>query len=127
MEKRLEEAIKASLIDGYLPCPVAFQVSRKLDIPRREVGDAANELKIRISNCQLGCFVVEKAVYNDVESIHVDQILSAEIESSLVNGRLPCPEAFQIGKRLKVAPKDVRATADELKIKISNCQLGCFP
>ncbi len=52
----LEEELKASLVDGKLPCAVAFKIARKLKITPKQVGDTANKLKIRVSNCQLGCF-----------------------------------------------------------------------
>ncbi|MFC1893876.1 hypothetical protein ACFLYR_07655 [Chloroflexota bacterium] len=55
-ERRLEEELKASLVDGRLPCSVAFGISRKPEVSPREVGDMANRLNVKISNCQLGCF-----------------------------------------------------------------------
>ena len=44
------------MVDGKLPCAVAFKIARKLKITPKQVGDTANKLKIRVSNCQLGCF-----------------------------------------------------------------------
>ena len=55
-DQLLEEEIKGSLIDGKLPCAVAFKISGKHQVSTRKVGDMANGLKIKISNCQLGCF-----------------------------------------------------------------------
>jgi hypothetical protein len=52
----LEEEIKSSLIDGRLPCEIAFKVAKKMKVSPREVGEAANRLKIKIVKCQLGCF-----------------------------------------------------------------------
>ncbi len=52
----LEEELKASLVNGKLPCAVAFQIARKLKVTPRQVGDMANRPNIRIANCQLGCF-----------------------------------------------------------------------
>lgn len=54
--KALEQEIRASLVNGKLPCAVAFRIAKKLKVSPKEVGDAANELKIKIANCQLGCF-----------------------------------------------------------------------
>ena len=56
MERILEEELKASLVNGRLPCAVAFKISRKLTVSPRKVGDMANKLNVKISNCQLGCF-----------------------------------------------------------------------
>ena len=53
--------------------------------------------------------------------------LKERIEISLVNGKLPCANALKIAEELSVSPTLVKETADELEIKISQCQLGCFP
>ncbi|MGB2583495.1 MAG: hypothetical protein WBC89_04995 [Dehalococcoidia bacterium] len=57
----------------------------------------------------------------------MDKTMEDEVQASLVNGRLPCAQAFRIAKKFKVAPKDVGDTANRLSIKICTCQLGCFP
>lgn len=53
--------------------------------------------------------------------------LEEKIESSLADGKLPCPVAFKIAKDLKVSLQEVGQAADKLGIMICNCQLGCFP
>jgi hypothetical protein len=54
--RALEEEMRASLVNGKLPCAVAFQIAKKLKVGPKQVGDAANRLGIKISSCQLGCF-----------------------------------------------------------------------
>jgi len=54
--RALEEEMRASLVNGKLPCAVAFKIARKLKVTPRQIGDAANRLNIKISSCQLGCF-----------------------------------------------------------------------
>jgi hypothetical protein len=56
MENAVEQKIKASLVNGKLPCAAAFKIAEDLRVPLREVGDAANRLKIKICSCRLGCF-----------------------------------------------------------------------
>lgn len=56
MESDLDKRIKSSLVNGKLPCAVAFKIARDLKVGTREVGQAANRLSIKISGCQLGCF-----------------------------------------------------------------------
>ena len=56
MARTLEEAVKASLIDGKLHCEVAFKIAEELGVNRMEVGDMANKLDIKIAGCLLGCF-----------------------------------------------------------------------
>ncbi len=52
----IENEIQASLVDGKLPCAVAFKIAGKLKVTPKQVGDAANKLNIKITSCQLGCF-----------------------------------------------------------------------
>ena len=52
LEKELRSRAKASRIT----CAEMFAIAEKLKLPRKEVGSAATTLKIKISNCQLGCF-----------------------------------------------------------------------
>jgi len=56
LESELEQKIKSSLVDGKLPCAMAFKIARELKVSPGEVGRAANRLSIKICNCQLGCF-----------------------------------------------------------------------
>jgi hypothetical protein len=56
IEKALEEEMRASLVSGKLPCAAAFRIAKKFKVAPKEVGDAANRLKIKIASCQLGCF-----------------------------------------------------------------------
>lgn len=56
MEKTLEEKIRASLVNGKLPCAVAFKIAGELNVSPRKIGEMANRLKIKIAACQLGCF-----------------------------------------------------------------------
>ncbi len=52
----LETAIKAASVDGRLACGAAREIAENFKIPYHEVGDLADQLKIKISSCQLGCF-----------------------------------------------------------------------
>ena len=56
MTKELDEKIRASLVNGKLPCAVAFKIANQLNVGTKEVGEACNKLNLKISSCQLGCF-----------------------------------------------------------------------
>ncbi|MFC2020285.1 hypothetical protein ACFLU1_00595 [Chloroflexota bacterium] len=127
MSIELEEKIKSSLVEGGLPCSSAFDIARELNVNRREVGDTANSLKIRVTNCQLGFFIKDKATHDDLVGKEIDKTLIGEIESSLVDGHITCPQAFNIAGKLKVTPKEVGDAASKQGILIINCQLGLFP
>lgn len=52
----LLEMVTASLVDGKLPCAVAFKIARDRGLAIKEVGRAADVAKVKISLCQMGCF-----------------------------------------------------------------------
>jgi len=54
--KKLEETILAKAKDGKIPCAVCFKIADDLGIAKKEITKVLNEMKIKISQCQLGCF-----------------------------------------------------------------------
>ena len=48
------------------------------------------------------------------------------IQIASVNGRLSCEKAHELVKELNISLQEIGALCDELKIKIADCQLGCF-
>ncbi len=56
-----EEEIAAKLKEaagkeGKIPCPLAFKIARDNNMTTQQLGALLNQLKIKITNCQLGCF-----------------------------------------------------------------------
>ena len=125
--RELGEELKSSARNGQLACPAAFKLAGKFKVTPRMVGDLANEMKVRIVNCQLGCFYVEKATHDDLAGVQVAPQLGQEVRGSLLDGKLPCKIAFQIAEKLMVNRKQVGDAATKLSVKIAECQLGCFP
>ncbi len=54
--KKLEETIKEKAKDGKLPCAICFKIAEEFGISNKEMGTILNEMKVKISHCQLGCF-----------------------------------------------------------------------
>ncbi len=48
--------IRAAAPEGKIPCPAAMRLAEEMGISRREMGELLNELRIKITQCQLGCF-----------------------------------------------------------------------
>lgn len=48
------------------------------------------------------------------------------IEKNAKDGKINCKVALGIAESLDISPAIVGKTADEMKIKIKGCQLGCF-
>lgn len=49
---KLKEAAK----DGKIPCAMAFKIAKECSVSTKEIGNLLNQLKIKITSCQLGCF-----------------------------------------------------------------------
>jgi len=126
MSAELDEKINSCLVDSRLPCLVAFDIAEELKVSRRQVGDSASSLKVRIADCQLGFFQKLKATHEDLVGKEVDSKLVDEIAASLVDGRLACPVAFKIAEKHKVTPKEVGDAATKQGISVNYCQLGLF-
>ncbi len=60
MSEQLKEMLtkEAKDIDGKkkLTCSQAFKISADLDVSLKQIGQACNEMEIKIHACQLGCF-----------------------------------------------------------------------
>lgn len=52
--------------------------------------------------------------------------IKKELEKRAVGNEINCSECFKIADELQVSLFEIGAAANELKIKIRNCQLGCF-
>jgi hypothetical protein len=56
MSEDVKARIKAAALDGKIACAVAFRLADELGLSRKDLGELLNELKIKIIQCQLGCF-----------------------------------------------------------------------
>lgn len=61
-----------------------------------------------------------------MEKIMKKKSITELLHEKSADGRISCTLARAIAEELGVSPRDVGETADELKIKIKNCELGCF-
>jgi len=48
--------IKAAAPAGKISCAAAMRLAEELVISRQDLGKLLNELKVKIKQCQLGCF-----------------------------------------------------------------------
>lgn len=55
-KKEIENILKTRSAEGRITCSDARTIAEELGVPYKEVGKTANELKIKIKNCELGCF-----------------------------------------------------------------------
>jgi 4-alpha-glucanotransferase len=53
---KLEKVILEKAKEGRLPCAMCFIIAEDFGILKREMRNILNEMKVKISQCQLGCF-----------------------------------------------------------------------
>jgi len=56
VDERLAGELKRRAPERRLPCAEALAIAHDLGVPPLAVGEAANELGIKLTDCQLGCF-----------------------------------------------------------------------
>ena len=58
--------------------------------------------------------------------MNISEEVLVEVKKAAPEGRLSCADAHALAKTLGVDLIIIGRAADELKIRIKNCQLGCF-
>ena len=56
MNDKVIEEIKKKAIHGKLSCAAARRIAETLGVSYKDVGEAADMLHVKITDCQLGCF-----------------------------------------------------------------------
>jgi hypothetical protein len=52
----LEEALRAGLVNGRLPCATAWDIAKRFNVPKMKITSACEKLNLRLNQCQLGTF-----------------------------------------------------------------------
>jgi len=124
--QKLEEAITQSLKDGYLSCPRAWKIARDFNIPRIAVGAAMDKLAVRVTDCQIGFFKIDKTPYEGFAPQEKSPEIIAALRDLDAKGELTCSAIFELARFFKTAPLKISEASNVLGLKIRNCQLGCF-
>jgi len=122
----LDKEILNRATGNELPCVAAFEIAEKLNIRAMGVGEAADRLKIRLVNCQLGLFGYKPNKKIVTAQEVVSEELKAAISKSLSGGKLSCLKAWEIAADFKISKLAVSCSCEALGIKIKECQIGAF-
>ena len=120
------KAIQDGAESGQIACAKVFKIASGLSVSPSEAGKTVDLLKVKLAKCQLGLFgyTPEKSIVKPADKVPPE--LETAIRGHLVDGRLPCAQAWQIAVELNLKKMDVSSAAEALKIKIKPCQLGAF-
>jgi len=56
MDPQVRDAVQERAVEGRLACAAALALAHEMGLPPARIGQAANALGIKITDCQLGCF-----------------------------------------------------------------------
>jgi len=126
INETIASLVKERAQNNKITCKEAHKISEELRVSPEEVGATIDLLEIRIIECQLGLFG-----YGGKKNIpplqeQIDQEIEDMIRSSLVEGKLPCINAWNIADKFNISRLKLAAICESTKIKISACQLGAF-
>ena len=123
---RLEAKVTGALKEHCLPRPAGRKIADDMAVPRVAAGAIPDKPGIRVTNCQLGFFEVDKKPYQGAAPDAPSPEITAGLRELDAGQGLTCAAVFGLARRLKTAPKKVSEAANILKLKIRSCQLGCF-
>jgi hypothetical protein len=131
MDKKLHQVMLENLVDGQLPCNHAFAIAQMLDIEPLQVGFAANEAEIRISRCQLGLFGYGPKAEGKHKIVHpmedVPERLAARLRTGANGENITCKVVWDAADKLGYKRIEASSAVEAMGLKVSRCQLGCFP
>ena len=122
----LGQKVKQSLREGYLPCPAAWKIALDAGVPKIAVGEITDRLGVRVTDCQIGCFKVDKALHEDLIGHTADEKTVALLEDLSRKNDLTCATVFELAKKLNLKPLALADMASLKDIRVRQCQLGCF-
>lgn len=112
--------------DKRIACLAVHEIAQVLDCLPLNVGQTADLIGIRINRCQLGLFDRKDTDVQPLSKDDITQEMQALVESAVLNGQLACIDSWRLSDQLNLSRLQMGALCDELKIKVSPCQLGAF-
>jgi len=55
-DKEVEKKIREAAVGGKIACKEAMKLAVKLGVPIQNMADLLDQYKVKIKECQLGCF-----------------------------------------------------------------------
>ena len=122
----LESIVKASVKNGDFSCPIAWEIAKEANVTKIAIGEIADKLGIRITDCQIGFFKKERTAYDNPAHKSLGSEIVTILMSLEENNQLTCSKIIELGHEFKLKPITIANEASVQGLKISGCQLGCF-
>jgi len=131
MSEQLRQAVLGHLEEGHLTCHQAHTIAKELGVDPLDVGRAADEVGIRVSRCLLGLFGYGSKATGTHKIVRptaqVPPSLEAALRAETGEDGLTCLSVWQVADRLGLSRLKVSNAVEGLGLRVSHCQLGCFP
>ncbi len=131
MEEALREAMVERLDDGRLPCAATHELAHLFRLDPLRVGQAADKAEIRIGRCQLGLFGYGPKSEGKHKIVHpmddVPERLAAHLRAAAGEEGITCLAVWQIAAELGYLRLEASSAVEAMGLRVSHCQLGCFP
>ena len=124
-------AIQARSEEEKIACAQAFVIAEGANVAPLVVGHNADVLHMHLDHCQLGLFGYPGHTKGwdatNIADHPVPEGLEAAIHTALdAEGRLTCVRAWDVAARFAIPKMLVGYVADQLGVRIVQCQLGAF-
>lgn len=132
VDTALAAAIEARVKEGKLACAQAFAIVESAQVVPLVVGQTADALGVGLDHCQLGLFGYPGhtkgwEAAKIAERLPVPEGLEDAIRAALdPDGKLPCVRAWQVAAEFAIPKMLVGYIADQMDVRIVQCQLGAF-
>lgn len=131
MDEHLYQFMLERLQDGKLTCGQAFAIAKLQGIEPLTVGLAANEANIHVSRCQLGLFGYGPKTEGKHKIVHamdeVPEHLAAHLRAEADEEGLTCEAIWRVADELGYSRLKASSAVEAMGLKVTRCQLGCFP
>lgn len=131
MQGELEQELLRRLVDGKLGCAEAHALAAEYGLDPLAVGLAADAAGVRMFRCQLGLFGYGPKSEGKHKIVQPMEAVPAELADRLRTAAGPegisCEEVWRIAAELGIARLDASGAVEALGLRVSTCQLGCFP
>jgi hypothetical protein len=129
-DEKPDTSIKTGILkqtkNDKVPCAVAFEIAKVLQISPEMVGKTADLMNFKLTKCQLGLFGYQSPKKRVKPQDNIKEDVKDAVSDALVQGRLSCKNAWDIASRLNVSKMTVSNACEAMGIKIKDCQIGAF-
>ncbi len=131
MRGDLQQALAGRLENGKLACAEAHALAAEYGLEPLAVGQAADAAGVRMFRCQLGLFGYgpkSEGKHKIVQPMEtVPQEMADRLRAAAGADGISCREIWRIAAELGTTRLEASGAVETLGLRVSSCQLGCFP